>query len=267
MEYFFHTSACPGESRVEAISQPRDVPRSPLCWRCAAQSPAARPTLPPREPPAVAARLATETTFRHAANDSALWLDAQRARAKPPAGLGRRGRARNRRSLRQARGALRNAGGGLHRRSAERPERQRSSDLVIASDQRLGAVRVYALDAPARRITELTAAPIACRRRDHGLVHVSQQPDRQALRVRGDRSGAARAVGAVPARRQSSRAVRAADRCRQGRRALRRRRRRPARCISAKRASASGVSRLSLKPMRRARRSIWSSHAARCTRK
>ena len=34
-------------------------------------------------------------------------------------------------------------------------------DLVIASDQGRGAVRVYALDAPARRITELTAAPIA----------------------------------------------------------------------------------------------------------
>ena len=32
---------------------------------------------PAAQPPAVAARLATETTFRHAANDAAIWIDGQ----------------------------------------------------------------------------------------------------------------------------------------------------------------------------------------------
>jgi 3-phytase len=110
--------------------------------------------------PTVSAR-ATETTFRHSAADSALWLDAQDASKSLLLVTGGEGgleiddmagkRVARFESLEagfvDVRQAVASAGGAV--------------DLLIASDQRLGAVRVYALDAPARKLTELTAAPIA----------------------------------------------------------------------------------------------------------
>jgi len=115
---------------------------------------------PAAGPPAVAARLATETTFRHAANDAAIWIDAQDpARSVLLVSGGEGGLEINELSGgRAARFEALEAGFIDIRRNVPGPNGP--ADLVIASDQRLGAVRAYALDAPARRLTELTAQPI-----------------------------------------------------------------------------------------------------------
>ena len=115
---------------------------------------------PAAQPPAIAARLATETTFRHAANDAAIWVDTQDpAKSILLVSGGEGGVEINELSGgRAARFEALEAGFIDIRRNVPGPNG--ALDLVIASDQRLGAVRVYALDAPARRLTELTAKPI-----------------------------------------------------------------------------------------------------------
>jgi 3-phytase len=111
--------------------------------------------------PTVAARLATETTFRHSAGDSALWRDAQ----DPSKNLllvtaGEGGlEVDDMGGKRVARFEALEAGFVDIRQNVANGER--AVDLLIASDQRLGAVRIYAFDAAALAIAELTAAPIA----------------------------------------------------------------------------------------------------------
>jgi 3-phytase len=110
--------------------------------------------------PVIAAKLATVQTFRQAASDSALWRDA----ADPQKSL-----------------LLLSGGEGgleLHDLSGARLARfetieanfidmrqevtlgTTSRDLAIATDQRLGAVRVYAFDAASRQLQEVTAQPL-----------------------------------------------------------------------------------------------------------
>lgn len=112
------------------------------------------------KPPAVAARLATETTFRKSANDAAIWVDTQDAAKSIVLVSGGEGGLEidELAGGRAARFETLEAGFIDLRRDFPGPNG--ATDLVIASDQRLGALRVYALDAPARKLTELTAAPI-----------------------------------------------------------------------------------------------------------
>jgi 3-phytase len=109
----------------------------------------------------IAARLATETTFRHAANDSALWLDAEQPGNSLVLVSGGEGglEVDDLSGKRVARFESLEAGFVDIRQDVT--SSGGSVDLVIASDQSRGAVRVYAFDAPARRIAELTAAPLA----------------------------------------------------------------------------------------------------------
>lgn len=109
----------------------------------------------------VAARLATETTFRHSATDSALWIDPREPGASLLLVTGGEGGLEidDLAGKRVARFESLEAGFVEVRQGVANGAS--AVDLLIASDQRLGAVRVYALDAPARKITELTAAPIA----------------------------------------------------------------------------------------------------------
>jgi 3-phytase len=112
------------------------------------------------KPPAVAARLATATTFRKSANDAAIWVDAQDpAKSVVLVSGGEGGLEIDELSgARAARFETLEAGFIDLRRDFPGPNG--AIDLVIASDQRLGALRMYALDAPARKLSELTAAPI-----------------------------------------------------------------------------------------------------------
>lgn len=111
--------------------------------------------------PAVTARRATEPTFRHGATDSAVWLDAQDPGKSLLLVTGGEGGLEidNLAGKRVARFESLEAGFVDVRQNVA--SGGGAVDLLIASDQRLGALRIYALDAPARKITELTAAPIA----------------------------------------------------------------------------------------------------------
>jgi 3-phytase len=115
---------------------------------------------PTAAPAAIAAKLATEQTFRHAALDAAIWLDTQEPAKSLLLVSGGEGGLEidDLTGARAARFETVEAGFIDIRQNV--PNGATAVDLVIASDQRLGAVRVYALDAPARRIAELTAAPI-----------------------------------------------------------------------------------------------------------
>ena len=128
---------------------------------CGADDPGSAQNEEAAAPPAIAARLATETTFRHAANDSALWLDAQQPGNSLLLVSGGEGGLEidDLSGKRVARFESLEAGFVDIRQNVA--SAGRTVDLVIASDQGRGAVRVYAFDAPARRITELTAVPIA----------------------------------------------------------------------------------------------------------
>ena len=159
MEYFFHM-AFPMKFRVQRSSNLVTLALAATLAACSPDDPGSAQNAEVAEVPAIAARLATEKTFRHAAVDSALWLDAQ----QPGNSL-----------------LLVSGGEGgleINDLSGKRVARFESlevgfvdirqnfasgsgPDLVIASDLGRGAVRVYAFDAPARSITELTAAPIA----------------------------------------------------------------------------------------------------------
>ena len=109
----------------------------------------------------VAARLATEATFRRSATDSALWIDAQDASRNLLLVTGGEGgmEIHDPAGKRLARFESLEAGFVDVRQNVANGAK--AVDLLIASDQRLGALRIYALDAPARKIAELTAAPIA----------------------------------------------------------------------------------------------------------
>jgi 3-phytase len=115
---------------------------------------------PSAEPAVIAAQLATEPTFRRAANDSAVW----------------RNEAEPQRSLLLVTGG--EGGLELHDLAGKRLARfetietdfvelragarigTSARDLLIASDQPLGAVRVYAIDGAAAQVHEVTAAPL-----------------------------------------------------------------------------------------------------------
>jgi 3-phytase len=159
MEYFFHM-AFTMKVRVQRSSSLVTFALAATLAACSPADPGSAQNAEVAEAPAIAARLATEKTFRHAAVDSALWLDAQ----QPGNSL-----------------LLVSGGEGgleINDLSGKRVARFESlevgfvdirqnfasgsgPDLVIASDLGRGAVRVHAFDAPARSITELTAAPIA----------------------------------------------------------------------------------------------------------
>jgi 3-phytase len=116
---------------------------------------------PTGEAPAIAAKLATEQTFRHAALDAAMWIDTQDpARSLLLVSGGEGGLEIDELSGRRT-ARFETVEAGFIEIRQNVPTGAAAVDLLIASDQRLGAVRVYALDAPARRIAELTAAPIA----------------------------------------------------------------------------------------------------------
>src|SRR5688572_10917174 len=157
MEYFFQT---PGATRrvptMRIFSLVTTAVALTLC-ACGDQGSAATDA-PAAQPPAIAARLATETTFRHAANDAAIWIDRQDpARSIVLVSGGEGGLEINELSGgRAARFEALEAGFIDIRRTVAGPTG--ALDLVITSGG--GAVRVYALDAPARRLTELTAAPL-----------------------------------------------------------------------------------------------------------
>jgi 3-phytase len=110
--------------------------------------------------PTVVARLATETTFRRSATDSALWTDAQDAGKSLLLVSGGEGGLEidDLSGKRVARFESLEAGFVDVRQNVASDNG--AVDLLIASDQRVGGVRVYAFAAPARKITELTAAPI-----------------------------------------------------------------------------------------------------------
>ena len=110
--------------------------------------------------PAVAAKLATEQTFRHAALDAALWIDTQEpAKSLLLVSGGEGGLEIDELSGRRA-ARFETVEAGFIDVRQNVASGSGAVDLVIASDQRQGAVRVYAFDAPARRIIELTGAPI-----------------------------------------------------------------------------------------------------------
>lgn len=127
---------------------------------CGGDAPGAAKDAPAAAIPAVAAKLATETTFRQSATDSALWLDAQDPGKSLLLVTGGEGgleiddlsgkRVARFESLEAGFVDVRQnfASGGA------------AMDLLIASDQRIGALRVYAFDAAARKLNEMTAAPI-----------------------------------------------------------------------------------------------------------
>jgi len=110
--------------------------------------------------PTLAAQLATETTFRHSATDSALWHDPQDASKNLLLVTGGEGglEVDDKAGKRVARFEALDAGFVDIRQNVANGEH--AADLLIASDQRLGAVRIYSFDAAALAIAELTAAPI-----------------------------------------------------------------------------------------------------------
>jgi 3-phytase len=159
MEYFFHTAYFM-KVRVTCYPNPLIASLAITLAACSADDPGAEQNAEPAAPPAIAARLATQTTFRHAANDSALWLDTQQSGNSLLLVSGGEGGLEidDLSGKRVARFESLEAGFVDIRQNVASAG---GADLVIATDQRRGAVRVYALDAPARRLTELTAAPIA----------------------------------------------------------------------------------------------------------
>jgi 3-phytase len=160
MEYFFHTASRSIGARVKRHLHLLTTALAATLAACNADVTGETQGTPAAAAPVVAAQLATETTFRHAATDSALWRDPQDAGKSLLLVTGGEGgleiddlsgkRVARFESLEagfvDVRQNVANGGGAV--------------DLLIASDQRLGGVRVYALDAAARKVSELTAAPI-----------------------------------------------------------------------------------------------------------
>ncbi|MGH8179047.1 MAG: phytase [Steroidobacter sp.] len=120
-----------------------------------ADAPAAKGAIP-----VIAAQLATQTTFRHSANDSAVWRNGTEPQKSLLLVSGGEGglELHDLAGKRLARFETIEAGFVEVRqevRIGEAPQ-----DLAIASDQRLGAVRVYTLDATNYRLQEITAQPL-----------------------------------------------------------------------------------------------------------
>src|SRR5688572_11747287 len=161
MEYFFHM-AYPMKSRAQRYSSLVIAALAAPLAACSADDPGSgAQEAEAAAPPAIAARLATEKTFRHAAVDSALWLDAQQPGNSLLLVSGGEGglEINDLSGKRVARFESLEAGFVDVRQNVA--SGNGTVDLVIASHLGHGAVRVHAFDAPARRITELTAAPIA----------------------------------------------------------------------------------------------------------
>ncbi len=161
MEYFFHTADFM-KSRV--MRYPNLVIAAfaaATLAACSADEPGSAQNAAAAEAPAIAARLATETTFRHAAIDSALWLDAQQPGNSLLLVSGGEGGLEidDLSGKRIARFESLEVGFVEIRQNVA--SGSGTVDLVIASHLGLGALRVHAFDAPTRRITELTTAPIA----------------------------------------------------------------------------------------------------------
>ena len=77
MEYFFHTADFMKSRVMRYPNLLIAAFAAATLAACSADEPGSAQNAAAAEAPAIAARLATETTFRHAAIDSALWLDAQ----------------------------------------------------------------------------------------------------------------------------------------------------------------------------------------------
>lgn len=134
---------------------------SVLLAACHGSAPEAMPSKGEGQLAGVAARLGTAVTFRQAANDSAVWVDpADASRSIVFVSGGEGGLEMN--DLAGTRIARieslevgfidvrQNVGSG-----------DGALDLVIASDERLGAVHVYRFDPGSRQMQPLTKAPIA----------------------------------------------------------------------------------------------------------
>ena len=110
-------------------------------------------------PAVVAAKLATAATFARAATDAAVWVDAADSRNSVLFLSGGEGGIE-----------LHDLGGKQLVRIAsietgfievrQQLAQMDPQDLVIVSDQRLGALRVFRFDAAARQLVDITAAPI-----------------------------------------------------------------------------------------------------------
>src|SRR5688500_11140711 len=77
MEYFFHTADFMKSRVLRYPSLFIAAFAVATLAACSADESGSAQNAAAAEAPAIAARLATETTFRHAAIDSALWVDAQ----------------------------------------------------------------------------------------------------------------------------------------------------------------------------------------------
>jgi 3-phytase len=116
---------------------------------------------PSPEPLVVTARGATAVTFRQAASDAAVWLDpAEPAKSLVLVSGGEGGLEIDDLSGKNVARFESLEAGFIQMRQAVSVGGDQSLDLAIASDQRLGALRVYAFDAAARSLREVTAAPI-----------------------------------------------------------------------------------------------------------
>jgi 3-phytase len=118
-------------------------------------------TVSASEPTVIAPELASEPTYRHAANDSAVWrheTDPQQSLLLVTGGEGGL-ELQDLAGKRLARFETIESDFVDVRQDVAIGGAPR--DLVIASDQPLGAVRVYALEAAKRQLTEITAQPLA----------------------------------------------------------------------------------------------------------
>lgn len=111
-------------------------------------------------PPSVAARLATQPTFRQAAKDAAIWVDpTDAARSVLLVSGGEGGLEMNDLTgARLARVEALEAGFIQVRQNVA--SAAGTLDLVIASDDRLGAIHIYGFDAASRQLRPLATAPI-----------------------------------------------------------------------------------------------------------
>jgi 3-phytase len=161
MEYFFHTADFMKSRVLRYPNLLIAVFAAATLAACSADEPGSAQSAAAAEAPAIAARLATETTFRHAAIDSALWLDAQQPGNSLLLVSGGEGGLEidDLSGKRIARFESLEVGFVEIRQNVANGSG--TVDLVIASHLGLGALRVHAFDAPTRRFTELTTAPIA----------------------------------------------------------------------------------------------------------
>ncbi len=160
MEYFFHTADYMKSRAMRCPNLLIAVFAATLA-ACGADQPGSAQNAASAEAPAIAARLATETTFRHAAVDSALWVDAQQPGSSLLLVSGGEGGLEidDLSGKRIARFESLEVGFVEIRQNVA--SGSGTVDLVIASHLGLGALRVHAFDAATRRMTELTTAPIA----------------------------------------------------------------------------------------------------------